>query len=85
MEEVHQHVVRGSGKVLAHQRNPTHDFGEFVHRHADEIELAWNGTVVWVVSVTKSAAECERAIVREVVVYYAQGLSLRGAEYVNVS
>jgi len=85
MEQVHEHVVRRPAKLLAHQRNPAHDFGELVHGHTDKIDLARNGTICGIVSVTESAAERERAIVGKIILSHAQGLSFRCAQHVKVT
>jgi hypothetical protein len=84
MEQIHEHVIRRPGKVVAHQRNSSHDFGEFVHGHTDEIDLARNGPVVWVVGVTESAAERKSAIVRKIIRAHPQGLGFSRGEHVNV-
>ena len=55
-----------------------------MHRNTDEVDLAWNGAVVWIVGVTETAAERERAVVGKTILYYTQGLSLRRAQHVKV-
>lgn len=84
MEQVHQHVIRRPGKILPHQWNAAHDFGELVQGHGDEIDLAGNGAIVWVVSVTKTTTKSECAVARKIVLNHAEGLRFGCAQHVNV-
>lgn len=52
--------------------------------YADEIDLAGNRAVIRIVSVTKTAAESESAVVRKTVLGQAQSFRFRGADHVNV-
>ena len=84
MKQIHQHVIRRSGEILTHQWDSAHDFGQFVHRNTDEIDLAGNGAVVRVVGIIESAAEGEGPIIREIILHHAQRLGFGRAQNVDM-
>jgi hypothetical protein len=56
-----------------------------VHRNADEIHFARNGTVRGVICIIESAAEGKSAIVGEIILGQAQGLGFGSAQQIGVA
>ena len=77
MEQVELQISRAPTNISSQAWDAPHDFREFVHRHANEINLSGDGAIEWVIGVTKSRSKSKCPVIVEVIGPKTERFSLR--------
>ena len=85
VEQIKLHIVWLSEGHLPHQTDAGHDFREFVHGYADEIECPGHGAVGRIIGVGESATKGVGSIVRKIIGSEAQRFDLCPSQDIQVA